>query len=82
MAILQATDRQNKGQAQRLMRDTLVTLSGQTFSGVKAMQYFRENYGLHADWHEFSEALDFLARTGQAEITGFTSSRMTLYTIY
>ena len=75
------TARQKK-QTQQLCRDFLqYKKKGVVVEPIMASQMMNDDWGVYVDWHEMSEALEFLAECSQATRTGTTIERLTAYLI-
>ena len=59
----------------------LLTQTGQHLDPIGAAIAYQKATGEHIDWHVFSAVLDDMRGKGTARFDGFTSSRLTTYTI-
>lgn len=53
--------------SKKLIKTLLETCKGMEFDGIQAMRYFNETWGIHADHHVYTDLMDSMTRTGQAE---------------
>ena len=60
------TTQMNAKQRHALIVDLLRTRKLEVMDAIQASRWLNERYGLRVDWHDCSEALDFLHRTGDA----------------
>lgn len=66
---------------QQLIRDFLRMQTDTLLDPIMASLGMRDVWGISIDWHEFTEALEYLVRSGDAEHAGHSSDRMSLYLI-
>ena len=74
-------ERQTDEQVRDLIVLLLETRAGSVYTGMSARFFFFDTYGLNADWHEYSNALDEMERRGRAEVSGHGPDGMTEYFI-
>ena len=65
----------------RMLLAFLRSKKGVVLEAVMAAQMIREEWGVQADWHEMSEALEHLVQTREAEATGQTRERFITYLV-
>jgi hypothetical protein len=79
MAALKIISSQSDRQIENLISTLLETQKGREFNGIEAANFFRETWGIDADWHTYTEIMDYMARINQATCT--KSDGMTRYLI-
>jgi len=60
-------------------KDLLIEHRGEDVTGMSLSQLYYQRHGESIDWHEFSSLLSTLRQQSFLLMTGYTSSRMTLY---
>lgn len=81
MSRTRISNRQTPSQAQRLIRSLIETLPGERLNAMTTLDLFRGLYGIEADWHEFSNALDALHTNGLINRVGTSNSGLAEYEV-
>ena len=73
---------QSRQQQAQQCRDFIrAHMRGQRTEGIACTMAMQEAHGIRVDWHMMSDALEYLAGTGEAKRDGFGPDRMAAYVI-